>query len=33
MGTPALIFDDGSVIPGAVSAERIEAQLVAVAKK
>lgn len=33
MGTPALIFDDGSVIPGAVSVERIEAQLAAVAKK
>jgi len=33
MGTPALIFDDGSVIPGAISAARIEAQLAAVAKK
>jgi thiol:disulfide interchange protein DsbC len=33
MGTPALIFDDGTVIPGAVGAERIEAQLIASAAK
>lgn len=26
-GTPALVFEDGTVIPGAVSAQRIEAQL------
>jgi thiol:disulfide interchange protein DsbC len=32
-GTPALIFDDGTVIPGAVTAERIEAQLTATAHK
>lgn len=32
-GTPALIFEDGTVIPGAISAERIEAQLVASARK
>jgi thiol:disulfide interchange protein DsbC len=26
-GTPALVFEDGSVVPGAISADRIEAQL------
>jgi thiol:disulfide interchange protein DsbC len=26
-GTPALVFEDGTVVPGAISAERIEAQL------
>jgi thiol:disulfide interchange protein DsbC len=31
MGTPALIFEDGTVIPGAVGADRIEAQLAALA--
>lgn len=29
LGTPALVFEDGAVVPGAVSAERIEAQLAA----
>jgi thiol:disulfide interchange protein DsbC len=32
-GTPALIFEDGSVVPGAISADRIEAQLAAAARK
>lgn len=32
-GTPALVFEDGSIIPGAVSAERIQAQLDAGASK
>ena len=31
LGTPALIFEDGTVVPGAISAERIEAQLAVVA--
>lgn len=29
LGTPALVFEDGTVVPGAIGAERIEAQLVA----
>lgn len=31
-GTPALIFEDGTVIPGLIPADRIEAQLVAAQK-
>jgi thiol:disulfide interchange protein DsbC len=33
MGTPALVFEDGSVLPGAVPASTIEARLSALAKK
>jgi thiol:disulfide interchange protein DsbC len=33
LGTPALVFEDGTVVPGAVSAERIQAQLVASSHK
>jgi thiol:disulfide interchange protein DsbC len=32
-GTPAIVFEDGSVLPGAVPAATIEARLAAVAKK
>lgn len=32
-GTPALIFEDGTVVPGAIGADRIEAQLAASARK
>ena len=30
-GTPAMVFEDGTVVPGAIGAERIEAQLAAAA--
>lgn len=33
LGTPALIFEDGTMVPGAISAERIQAQLVASSHK
>jgi thiol:disulfide interchange protein DsbC len=33
LGTPAMIFEDGTVVPGAISVERIEAQLAASAHK
>ncbi|WP_371765559.1 DsbC family protein [Massilia sp.] len=33
LGTPAIVFEDGSVIPGAVSAASIEARLASLAKK
>jgi thiol:disulfide interchange protein DsbC len=33
VGTPAIVFEDGSVIPGAVAASVIEARLTALAKK
>lgn len=32
-GTPALVFEDGSVVPGAISAAAIEAKLAALEKK
>lgn len=32
-GTPALIFEDGTVVPGAISADRIEAQLAVSSRK
>jgi len=33
LGTPAIVFEDGSVVPGAVPASAIEARLAALAKK
>lgn len=33
LGTPAIVFEDGSVVPGAVPAPIIEARLAALAKK
>lgn len=33
LGTPAIVFEDGSVVPGAVPASMIEARLAALAKK
>lgn len=33
LGTPAIVFDDGSVVPGAVPASTIEARLASLAKK